>query len=200
MTEATRLALRELADFIASASSQDDLVTVQIPIDQRPDVVSALRAASKAQEPVAWQPIETAPRDGRKVLYWNKFNEIGHCIWCEAASAREVSCWWDEEKDDEVAPLWWRPSLSSPQPLYAGDTKSDGRTDEAKAREAAAVVGVAKSLLGGDRTTMAADQAGVGSERSSPSEPIAQGQREATAVERIAGALERTPQVSEESK
>jgi len=69
------------------------------------------------------------------------------------------------------------------EPLYAAPIiqSSDGRTDEAKAREAAAVVGVAKSLLGGDRTTMAADQAGVGSERSSPSEPIAQGQREAIA-------------------
>jgi len=263
MTEATRLPLRELADFIASASSQDDLVTVQIPIDQRPDVVSALHAASKAQEPVAWpepkvtnpdiaaptgvpyidgllhqlldaqqdinyasnegmdqsladaaslideveeairkltlalyahppatsaerewQPIETAPRDGRKILYWNKFNEIGHCIWCEAASAREVSCWWDEEKDDEVAPLWWRPSLSSPRPLYAAPIQSSAPVVCSSLPSGESDPSVMPDSAGADPVRGRTDREGgwnAGRELSSPSEPIAQGQREAIA-------------------
>lgn len=45
------------------------------------------------------------------------------------------------------------------------DAKLTGLSDEAKAREGAAAVGVAKSRLGGARTTVAAQQAGVGSER-----------------------------------
>lgn len=47
---------------------------------------------------------------------------------------------------------------------------SDGRADEAMAREPAAVVGVVRDQPDGDRTTMADEQAGMGSERPSPSE------------------------------
>ena len=48
------------------------------------------------------------------------------------------------------------------------DAKLTGLSDEAKAREGAAAVGVAKSRLGGARTTMASKKTGVGSERTKP--------------------------------
>lgn len=48
------------------------------------------------------------------------------------------------------------------------DAKPIGRSDEAKARKSEAVVGVARSLPSGARTTMASKKTGVGSERTKP--------------------------------
>lgn len=52
---------------------------------------------------------------------------------------------------------------------------SDGRADEAMARETAAVVGALRDQPGGDYTTMSAAQAGMGSERPSPSDANSDG-------------------------
>jgi hypothetical protein len=53
--------------------------------------------------------------------------------------------------------------------------RSDGRADEAVARETAAVVGAVRDQPGGDYTTMSAAQAGMGSERPSPSDANSDG-------------------------
>jgi hypothetical protein len=63
---------------------------------------------------------------------------------------------------------------ASPGALSAGAySSSDGRTDEAKAREVVPVVEVVTPLRGRDCTTVGTDQTGVGSERSSLSDPSA---------------------------
>ncbi len=59
----------------------------------------------------AWQPMETAPKDGSRILYTNRFGEIGHCRWSEAIDPDEGDCWWDDERDDEATARWWMPAL-----------------------------------------------------------------------------------------
>lgn len=61
-----------------------------------------------------WQPIETAPKKARLILYANKFGEIGFCYWSEAGGPFDESMWWDDHRDDEVIPKWWLPAETLP--------------------------------------------------------------------------------------
>lgn len=62
-----------------------------------------------------WQPIKTAPKDGRYVLYSNRAKEIGHCRWCAVdEDGDDADWWWDDDRDDEVVPLWWMNALPEP--------------------------------------------------------------------------------------
>lgn len=78
--------------------------------------------------PAGWRSIETAPTDGTRILYVNKFGEIGHCFWSGAASEDEEAVWWDEEKDDEVVPRYWMPALP-PAPPASKPEQSSNRTE-----------------------------------------------------------------------
>jgi hypothetical protein len=61
-----------------------------------------------------WQPIETAPKDGTKVLaYTNdgyKYPLICQCVWGDGA-------WWPdvwESPDEPLSPTHWMPLLTPP--------------------------------------------------------------------------------------
>lgn len=58
-----------------------------------------------------WKSIESAPRDGTRILYGNRFDEIGHCRWAEGYREGDEPCWWDTERDDEVVPTHWMDAL-----------------------------------------------------------------------------------------
>lgn len=61
-----------------------------------------------------WHPINTAPKDGTRILYCCKDGMIGHCRWDEGMNEDEYPCWWDREHDDEVCPHFWAQALPLP--------------------------------------------------------------------------------------
>lgn len=56
-----------------------------------------------------WQPIETAPKDGTKILAFNKWGEYGVAEWVESQQ-----CWF-AGYDDFTAPTHWMPLPEPPE-------------------------------------------------------------------------------------
>lgn len=61
-----------------------------------------------------WRPMDSAPKDGTKILYRNWFKSIGFCHWDEGYDDDDQPCWWDNEADDEVCPVVWLPADALP--------------------------------------------------------------------------------------
>jgi len=61
-----------------------------------------------------WRPMDSAPKDGTKILYRNRFKSIGFCHWDEGYDDDDQPCWWDNEADDEVCPVVWLPADALP--------------------------------------------------------------------------------------
>ena len=68
-----------------------------------------------------WSDIATAPKNGDRILYTNRFKEVGHCVWDLPYDGEDGGCWWDYERDDEVVPEWWAPALPPPPNTGKGD-------------------------------------------------------------------------------
>lgn len=83
----------------------------------------AARAALAAARPFVdrWYPIETAPMS--PVLYRDACGDIGHCA--PMFVDDQFVGWWDEQRDDEATPVWWRPPLPAP-PAEETPTESKG--------------------------------------------------------------------------
>lgn len=96
-------------DGIEVAVSRQALCEVLAGIDA---VLAA--APSPSSEAVGWRPIESAPKDGTKILYRNRFKSIGFCHWDEGYDDDDQPCWWDNEADDEVCPVVWLPADALP--------------------------------------------------------------------------------------
>lgn len=78
-----------------------------------PDIVEPLYAAPSAPE--GWQPIETAPKDGTKILAWSGFWEKHHLVrWNQGENAWCEGSWCFGSVPDMV----WMPL---PAPPAAGD-------------------------------------------------------------------------------
>ncbi len=51
-----------------------------------------------------WQPIETAPRDGRQIMVWVANGNITpHCF--APVSITSDSSWWDDSTGDQIEPI-----------------------------------------------------------------------------------------------
>lgn len=74
-------------------------------------------------EQPAWEMIDTAPKDGTRILCRNRYGDVYHCRWDAATSDDEISCWWDLQSDDRAAPVWWMPAL--PEPELTADCESE---------------------------------------------------------------------------
>lgn len=62
-----------------------------------------------------WHPIETAPKDGSRLLLRNRLGEIFHGCWMIGHNSKEIDCWWNEQEDDEANPKWWALPLPDPK-------------------------------------------------------------------------------------
>ncbi|CAN7173600.1 hypothetical protein [Brevundimonas sp. LjRoot202] len=63
-----------------------------------------------APAPVGWRPIETAPRDGSKVIGQAASGDVYRMWWHEF----EEGCDWQDDADSEVRPLHWMPLPPAP--------------------------------------------------------------------------------------
>jgi hypothetical protein len=85
------------------------------------------RALSSAPAREQWQPIETAPKDGRKLLlWWAGMSRVGRCA--GVGASRDGGDWW-QVPSLECAPTG-RPTHWMPLPAAPGAT-----TEPAPARE-----------------------------------------------------------------
>ena len=78
-------------------------------------VLSALKTAVP-QEPVAWQPIETAPKGGSRVLLW--WDGAVREGWCAGAGkSRDGGDWWRSHSPTVCAgrPTQWMPLPPAPE-------------------------------------------------------------------------------------
>lgn len=79
------------------------------------ELLDRLEAAENA---VQWQPIETAPKDGtRLLLWWGSEVHIGRCV--VAGMSRDGGDWWRSEshqvfKVAEGRPTHWMPLPAAP--------------------------------------------------------------------------------------
>ena len=56
-----------------------------------------------------WQPIDTAPKDGTKIIYLNG-DEVSCCRWAE-----DDAEWWNDYTDQYAHPIYWMPIPESPK-------------------------------------------------------------------------------------
>lgn len=107
MTEKNEmLALADRIDACTDSLSRDHLMGANVPL-----IVSALRAAASA-EPVAWQPIETAPKEnGVFVLAYVPGQVMDTMAWDDYRQA------WMNGYDDRPRkqPTHWMPLPESPK-------------------------------------------------------------------------------------
>ncbi len=59
-----------------------------------------------------WQPIETAPKDGTPIIYYDKRDFIGEAFWMD--KDEHDPAWWDEACTETVDPIYWMPRPALP--------------------------------------------------------------------------------------
>lgn len=79
-----------------------------------------------------WQPMETAPKDGTRILAYvsRKADEANICeIWWEPEYAYDNWCvffgWWDDDWDLCHEPIAWMPKPPPPPRDFTADTQED---------------------------------------------------------------------------
>ena len=83
--------------------------------------INAMRKALKAAEQAAWQPIETAPRDGTKIDIWVDFVDGGERYTEAFFYTKENAFAWDSEDDglrvifNKTPPKYWFPIPEAPK-------------------------------------------------------------------------------------
>ena len=73
--------------------------------------------ALEAYERAAWQPIETAPRDGSWVLVWSPAHAPIEAYWFKGENPIETG-WYDHDDGirPPILPTMWRPRVEPPVP------------------------------------------------------------------------------------
>lgn len=79
-----------------------------------------------------WQPIETAPKDGREIIYRTKSGRVGSCYWMTARELADAfggspheydGSWIDERDEDEAIPAHWAPMFADPPERSEGPSR-----------------------------------------------------------------------------
>jgi hypothetical protein len=87
------------------------------------DVVEYLRAGH-AQTPDQWRPIETAPKDGTRILMFQPRRGAFEGWWHDGWPSLES--YWMDLQDSEPEPTHWQPLLA--EPSASPDTSTEGNS------------------------------------------------------------------------
>ena len=77
------------------------------------DVLTALREL-RAYRKEGWRPIETAPKDGSRVICCGPQLAVAECEWCYWHGAK--AGWYRSNQPPEVHPTYWMPLPAAPEP------------------------------------------------------------------------------------
>ena len=97
--------LADDAAFIAAANPD----TVKRLLDEKRDLLRQLRDAD-----AGWQPIATAPKDGRKIMFAGPFNLVSVCWWSERENGWMSDACVDFGGTEDAT--HWRPLPAPPEP------------------------------------------------------------------------------------
>ena len=127
----TRLSSREIPPRVPRLDEPTSSESVREAIQQKTDEVGRemireihqriTSAAPTGVEARAWQPIETAPRDGTRILAWDGDCIIVHWSDCSGVSALTPKMGWATRYDDdfmcydEEYPTHWMPLPPPPE-------------------------------------------------------------------------------------
>lgn len=68
----------------------------------------------------AWQPIETAPRDGRLIWAFERGRGVERrqyiAWWVDCGPSRDEGQYWQDDNDSEPSPTHWMPLPTPPLP------------------------------------------------------------------------------------
>ncbi len=67
--------------------------------------------------PEGWRPIETAPKDGTKIVGMNARGEVFRVWWFLFEEGHD----WQDDWDSEQRPTHWMPLPAAPQPISGGE-------------------------------------------------------------------------------
>ena len=86
-----------------------------VSIAQLDRLTRACEEAARAAiaECFKWRPIETAPKDGTPIIYFDGRHCIGEAFWQD--KDEHPPAWWDEANTEEVEPTHWMPLPNPPE-------------------------------------------------------------------------------------
>ena len=68
----------------------------------------------RAYRKEGWRPIETAPKDGSRVICCGPQLAVAECEWCYWRGAK--AGWYRSNQPPEVHPTYWMPLPAAPEP------------------------------------------------------------------------------------
>ena len=83
------------------------------------DILQAIDRIEELEAQLAWQPIETAPRDGTQFLGWSKLHGVQSCLiqQSQAHYKRVEASYGGPQKRTWFCPTHWRPLPNGPKEL-----------------------------------------------------------------------------------
>lgn len=92
----------------------------------KPAASRAIKVIRKADAAAGWRGIESAPRDGTVIEYYNAQHKIPSLCNHLDEDERMHACWWDDSLTEEVHPRWWRPWAAPTLPAPPTANVEDG--------------------------------------------------------------------------
>ena len=115
----TRISDERLAEIISMCDSdaesyerQGDAPALRWAKTSREEAAALRELRTYRKE--AWRPIETAPKDGSRVICCGPQLAVAECEWCYWHGAK--AGWYRSNQPPEVHPTYWMPLPAAPEP------------------------------------------------------------------------------------